>query len=345
MKKYLTIVFAFLCISGIAQDDDLFDLSLEELQTLSIKRTTLVDVPHLHNKGNFMVSYAYRNMFMTENMAGDNQVEHEDVLQDYPLVPEFMRMSMHMLGFMYSPSNKVTLMAMMPYSIKAMNVAGNNGTGSELFFNTTAQGIGDLKITSLANIKYFESGQLFGTLGISIPTGSITERDQTPTSGENTIQLPYPMQLGSGTFDPILALTYLKSTDNYGFGLTVNSILRLYNNSRDYKKGNEYSSLLWYSYVVKKYLILTSRLEATFNSSYSGKDSEMSPTQIPTADPNLQSGIKSFAGLGINILPFSNPKMEQFRITLEAKIPIYQNLDGPQMNTGYILNVSVSQVF
>lgn len=106
MKQYLALVFVFFYISTMAQDDDLFNLSLEELQTLSIKRTTLVDVPHLHSKGDFMVSYAYRNMFMTENMVGDKQVEHEDVLQDYLLVPEFMRMSMHMLGFMYSPSNK-----------------------------------------------------------------------------------------------------------------------------------------------------------------------------------------------------------------------------------------------
>jgi hypothetical protein len=55
MKKTLLSLFFFLSLTSLwAQnfsDEELFEMSLEELMNIRIKQTTLIDVPHTHAKG------------------------------------------------------------------------------------------------------------------------------------------------------------------------------------------------------------------------------------------------------------------------------------------------------
>ena len=60
--------------------------------------------------------------------------------------------------------------------------------------------------------QYLEAGA-----GISVPTGSIDEEGDTPRAPGNQ-QLPYTMQLGSGTWDVPLLLSFRKYGAQWDWG-------------------------------------------------------------------------------------------------------------------------------
>ena len=74
------------------------------------------------------------------------------------------------------------------------------------FFSTHSQGWGDTQLMALYRLQENERQRLHLQLGLSLPTGSITEKDYLPAMmGWEKRVLPAAMQLGSGTVDLIPA--------------------------------------------------------------------------------------------------------------------------------------------
>jgi len=159
---------------------------------------------HTHKKGEFMFSYRVMGMWMEDMLKGDRDISNAGVLQNgYPVTPTEMQMEMHMLGAMYAVSDKVTLMAMASYKSNTMDLIV---IPSGLNFTTNSSGFGDVKIGALINVLEKENHKLHTNLSLSIPTGSIDQRDDIPVKSNSL--LAYPMQIGSGTWDPTLGATY-----------------------------------------------------------------------------------------------------------------------------------------
>ena len=57
------------------------------------------------------------------------------------------------------------------------------------------------------------------------------------------------------------------------------------------------------------------------------------PRRVPTADPDRRGGSRVDLGLGLN---FKLP-MKGHRLAVEAALPVYQDLDGPQLGAEWIL--------
>jgi len=100
---------------------------------------------HMHKKGEWMLSYRYMFMDMDGNRDGTRRVSDDAVLADYPVTPRKMDMEMHMLGVMYGLTDRVTLMAMMPFARLDMDHRTRMGAR----FNTRSTGIGDLKLSGM----------------------------------------------------------------------------------------------------------------------------------------------------------------------------------------------------
>ncbi|MEX2565433.1 MAG: hypothetical protein WD431_05790, partial [Cyclobacteriaceae bacterium] len=167
---------------------------------------------HMHNKGEFMFSYRFMPMWMEDNLKSTDDISNEDIYQSFMVAPQKMQMNMHMLGGMYAPSDRITLMVMGNYISNSMDLR----TGMGIDFTTESSGLGDVTVSSLIKIMNSNRQSLHGNVGISIPTGDIDQRDETPMM--NDAQLAYPMQLGSGTWDPSLGLTYLGQSDKFSWG-------------------------------------------------------------------------------------------------------------------------------
>ena len=178
---------------------------------------------HLHKAGEVMFSYRFMHMDMEGNRIGNRSVSPEEIVTTVPnrfagpptlrVVPTEMTMDMHMFGAMYAPSDIVTLMLMGMYIEKEMDhvtFQGMAGTTRLGTFTTKSSGIGDTTATALVRLHDEPGHKLHANIGLSIPTGSITESDDvlTPMGTRPTLRLPYAMQLGSGTFDLKPGLTY-----------------------------------------------------------------------------------------------------------------------------------------
>ncbi len=213
----IVILIVYLLANNIisAQElpDDPTELSIEELSTLDAFPKNALTF-HTHLAKELMFSYKYIFMQMKGNRDGTNKVSNDEVLESFPITPTEMSMQMHMFNLMYAPTDNLTFMTMIPY----IQLKMDHITRSGVKFTTKSEGFGDLKLKTIytfyGNIRRDKHRFLLDA-GISFPTGSINERDDTP-AGSNQ-KLPYPMQLGSGTFDLLPAIIYIGQTDKFQY--------------------------------------------------------------------------------------------------------------------------------
>ncbi|NEP59687.1 MAG: transporter, partial [Symploca sp. SIO2G7] len=250
---------------------------------------------HTHQAGEFMFSYRYMFMRMDGNRDGTDNLSDQEVLQQFPVTPTNMDMEMHMFGGMYAPTDDLTLMVMIPYVLKEMDHITRMGVN----FTTSSEGFGDLQLTGLYNVLRQNRQRVHFNLGVSFPTGSIDERDDTPAG--NDVRLPYPMQIGSGTFDLKPGVTYLGQADKFSWGAQASTILRLGENSNDYRLGNQFNLTGWVASKWVDWLSTSLRLDFKTLGNISGADPLLNPMMIPTADPDRRGGERLDLGLGLNL--------------------------------------------
>ena len=297
---------------------------------------------HTHNAGEFMLSYRYMTMEMEGTIDGRDGVSDADVLQNYRATPTDMTTQMHMIGAMYAPNNWLTLTGMAPYIIKSMDhVTAMGGK-----FTTRAEGLGDLKLGALWKISSGHGHALHLNTTVSVPTGSIDERDDTPVRDNAT--LPYPMQLGSGTYDLIVGATYRGQSGDLTWGAQVLGTFHTGENDRDYTLGDKGEFNLWSAWKWNNAVSTSLRLKHSKWSNIDGRDERhdaglavMGGRQlIYTIDPNLRAGERTDLMFGTNFLTKSG-----HRFALEYGLPIRQDLEGPQLEVDYGLTVGWQKAF
>ena len=301
------------------------------------------------------MSFRTMRMSMHGNRNGTSSLSPEDIVQtqknafaampmqpaNLRVVPRKMNMEMQMLGAMYAPTDRVTLMAMTSYKNTEMDhltFMGGMGVQRLGTFTTETSGLGDTQVSALFQLGSGIDASWHGTLGVSLPTGDNEEIDEilTPMNIRPTVRLPYPMQLGSGSFDLISGLTYSNHSAKLGWGSQWRSVLRVKDNSDNYRLGDEHQLSTWGSYMVAPSVSLSGRLTYMHKGNIRGKDALiMAPVQ--TADPNRHKRQRLDAGMGANWI-LSN---ENYRLGLELTVPVWQRLSGPQMETDWGLSLGL----
>jgi hypothetical protein len=287
---------------------------------------------HAHEQGDWMISYRFMRMDMDGNRDGTDRLSSSEVLADYMIAPTSMTMDMHMFGAMYGVNDNITVMAMVPYVRNEMDHVTRMGGE----FTTKTSGLGDIKLSGLFNISRWGMHELDFNLGLSMPTGSIDEKDDTP-AGDNQ-HLPYPMQLGSGTWDLIPGLTYLGHNDKLDWGAQAIYVWRLGENDNDYTLGDRFHLTGWLAKDWTPQWSTSLRADAQWWDNIDGSDKKlppMAPMVVPTADPELRGGRRLDLLLGVSFAPASG-WFEGQRFAAEIGAPVYQNLDGPQLETDWI---------
>jgi len=284
---------------------------------------------HLHKEGELMLSYRYMFMDMDGNRDGSRSVSTADVLEDFPVTPTDMDMEMHMLGAMFAPNDKVTLMAMIPYTVLSMNHETRMGQK----FETKADGLGDLKLSGLVLLHENNNHKVHLNAGVSLPTGEIDARDDTPAMAD--AQLPYPMQLGSGTFDLMPGVTYAGQAERFSWGAQALGTIRPGRNDNSYALGNRFETSIWGAMQVINGFSASIRTKWSKWGNISGADPELNPNMVSTADPDRRGGQQLDLGLGVNTL--FKVADTPTRWALEFLIPLARDLDGPQLETDFQL--------
>ncbi len=302
---------------------------------------------HLHKKGEWMLSYRFMFMDMDGNRDGTQRVSDNDVLfppgdpDTFPVAPTKMDMEMHMLGVMYGATDRITLMAMMPFARLDMDHRTRMGAR----FRTRSQGIGDLKLTVLVGLYDHSAGDVRHKFhlnaGISVPTGNDHNRDRTPLG---TVRLPYPMQIGSGTVDLLPGLTYNGRYRHTTFGAQASGIIRLGRNSRDYRRGHGLQVQGWAAQRLTSWLSSSFRLGFVRFGNYGGSDGALNPNLVPTADTSRRAYRRLDLGVGLN---FIIPKgaLAGNRFAVEWVRPVWQETLGPQLETDWVITAGWQLAF
>ncbi|QDU67975.1 transporter [Engelhardtia mirabilis] len=282
---------------------------------------------HVHSKGGWMFSMRYMLMRMNGSRDGTHRLSDSQVLgQGYMVTPTSMDMEMLMFGAMYAPEDWVTLMAMVPYVRKKMShLTGMGGT-----FETESEGLGDIRLSGLFPVWRGDHGGLVHLEGgLSLPTGSTSERDATPMSA--SAKLPYPMQLGSGTTDVVLGATAQRQQDWGSYGAQARGLFRLGENGEDYTLGDVHELTTWAAHRIADDASASLRLAYVQWDDIRGADPELNAAVVPTADPGLRAGQRLDVGLGVN------GRLGSARLAAEVLLPLWQDLDGPQLETDLTL--------
>lgn len=315
---------------------------------------------HRHKKGELMTSYRFGLMDMAGSRDGTDRLTPEEIASSTPnpfgmpptlrVVPTNMTMKMHMAGVMYGLTDRVTLMAMGMYVSKEMDhitFQGPAGTTRLGAFTTESAGFGDTTVAAIVGLDdgSNEHRQINVSLGLSIPTGSIGERDQilTPTGATPSPRLPYPMQLGSGTFDLKPAATARTRMGKVSVGGQLSGVIRLGENDARYSFGNKYEATAWAAYEPAPWMSVSARLRGASIGKVDGQD-PLIAAPVQTADPENQGGEVIEALVGVNFAG-QHGLIKGHRLAIEIGKPLYRNLNGPQLETDLTLRVGWQKTF
>jgi len=205
-------------------------------------------------------------------------------------------------------------------------------TRAGLTFRTNSEGIGDLKLAGLIPVFEWKKHRMHLNAGLSAPIGETDAHDDLPT-GPNQ-RLPYPMQLGSGTWDLLPGLTYNGQTENWSWGAQSLLTIRPGRNKIGYSLGNQYEVTVWGQRKWAKFLSQSLGLRYRIWENIDGRDPGLNPRMVPTADPKSRGGKRLDFLFGINLYM---PKglLKGQRMAFEIGVPVMQSLDGPQLENDW----------
>lgn len=295
---------------------------------------------HVHEAGEFMLSYRFMFMSMRGNRDGSERVSASDVLARFPVTPTAMDMEMHMIGLMWAPHDTITLTAMVPFLRLDMEHRTRLGTS----FTTRAKGIGDVRLSLIAELFTGEHHQLLLNFGASGPTGTLRAEDNLPFTGGERVKLPYPMQLGSGTPDLLPGLTWNALFGRFRLGSQILGTYRVGRNREGYRLGHRLLATSWTELELSPWLSGSLRVAFEGWKNVVGDDGDLAAALVPTADPDRRAGRRVDVAVGVNLMLQHGP-LRGHRLALELARPVYQSLDGPQLETDWIATLGWQLAF
>jgi nitrous oxide reductase accessory protein NosL len=304
------------------------------------------DIYHTHPAGMWMVNYKFMHMDMRGLRDGTTDVSMRKVIPmmgtkyGYMMAPTEMTMDMHMLMVMYGITDNLTVMAMANYQINEMDMVMNMGMGNKREPVMRTSGLGDTEVRGIYKInKHFT-----GSLGLSLPTGDIEKEFETMGM---TFRDPYDMQLGSGSYDLKPAITYSSLSDDGKWNWGAQAMYTWHTDKND--NGWSYGdSLKVTGWLQRAFGPASAWLRMAYSDTgrIRGEDDEieklldpMMGAPTPDADPSNYGGQRLDGMLGLS---FPNGPVS---IGVEGGVPLYQNLNGLQLETQWFLSASIQIMF
>ena len=316
---------------------------------------------HMHEKGEFMLSYRFMHMDMQGNRTGTDSMGADTIVTTVPnrffgrpmqpptlrIVPTEMSMDMHMFGAMYAPTDWLTLMVMGMYMEKDMEhttYMGGRGTNVRGSFRVKTDGIGDTRASGLIRLHDDGMHRLHLNAGVSFPTGSTSETHEilTPMGARPTVRVPYAMQLGSGTYDLLPGITYNGHSGEVYWGGQYMGTFRL-DDDHGYSLGDKHTLSAWLNYQWRPFISTALRLQFDTLGEIDGMD-PMIAGPVQTADPGNYGGDELTLNLGMNLMGQTGSLAGQ-RLAVELSLPLLRDLNGPQMETDWTITAGWQYAF
>jgi hypothetical protein len=308
-------------------------------------------ISHSHPRGGSMLAYTYMGMRMKGNLSGSDRITDDEIFRrDYSMSPQEMNMDMHMIMAMYGVTGRLSFMAMFGYTGNSMDMTsyasghshGSGNSGSALHSHESS-GMSDTKLWGLYKLYNGIGSSVLASMGISLPTGNfrVIAGEHGTIPGERA---GYMMQPGTGTWDLMPGITWLKSGSRATYSLQALGIVRPFRNASDYRWGEELNVNAWGSYSLRPMLSVSLRGEAIISSAISGRDALIYSYTEPASNPGNYGGIRINGLAGINLY-VTKGFLRDSKIGFEFGQPLYQFVNGIQQKYQSALIATVSKSF
>jgi hypothetical protein len=148
------------------------------------------------------------------------------------------------------------------------------------------------------------------------------------------------MQIGSGTFDTNVGITYLGQKKVYSWGSQVKSTFRFGENANDYALGNTYTFNNWFAIKATNWLSFSARIEGIIVDKIRGINTNLKPMMVTTANISNSGGKFVNKAFGCNLYA-PNGKLKNLRFGLEYSAPFYQKPKGIQLKLKETITVGL----
>jgi hypothetical protein len=308
------------------------EMSLQELFDQSIDETS----KEQDQTSPWKLAYQFKAAEFEGYLDGTQDLNFEDVLwngpselrtsKNFPVLPTVISQQAHILALGYQFDRHWSGQISIPYikqKTDHISIVDNYD-----FFVIETDGLGDTAVSASYSWQNATASTWRISFGLSLPTGSIDEVGDTPREPGDQ-ELPYTMQLGSGTYDFPFELSYQNSEID-GFNLSLTANIRTGENDRHYRLGNNYSLNGRYKIELSPTFQTFAGLAFHYSGSIEGQDDALlvnGPFPYPAGitNPQLYGGKKINVRLGL-IVQLSDDS----RFNIQFGKPVYQNLNGPQ---------------
>lgn len=319
---------------------EMADLSLQELFSLSTDDI----VPS--NDNLWQVGFMYKWVRLKGFKEGNSNISNKDILfvpslnsrtdRNFPVLPTLItqKVAIGSLSYAINKNSNVSInVSYIEQSTDHISIVPGYG-----LFTIGSSGLGDITL-NYSNVFLRKDNQQWSySIGLSAPTGSIDEEGDTPRAPDDQ-QLPFTMQLGSGTWDIPMGLSYQNNSDVWLWGANILSKIRLGKNKRNYTLGDRIAFTTWIKWRVNKYFSPFFKLIYQNWGTIDGRD-EDTTVSGPFPFPAGITNPKFFGGEKINTTIGTDVLWKDHYLTFDFNIPVYQNLNGIQPKENFNLNVS-----
>jgi hypothetical protein len=330
-------------------------------------------------EGKLVLSITPNFAHLAGHRIGDRGVSSEQIVATTPwfnsptaklrLVPQHVRVATQTVGLAYGVTKNFALVltaGMVERNLDMLTFRGPAGVQRLGMSYTGTAGLQDFTLSGVYRIYQDPIHRIQLNLGMSFPTGSTgnTFTLLSPAGQYVTSRAFYALQPGTGTFDVMPGIVYAGYIDQWSWGVSYRGRFPLAENGRDSLEGGEIvqgvadSIAMWRPWTSGGYrwgdlhefngwvgytwipgLTTTARVNATLQGPIRGFD-PMIRGRAQAANPNFYGGerVEIFGGANISgkFIGYENVS-----VAIEAGVPVYQYLNGPQIRKNWQAGMSL----
>ncbi len=200
---------------------------------------------------------------------------------------------------------------------------------------TGTKGFSDLTTSGVYKIYEDKNNRVQISSGFAYPVSPDTQNIQLiqPDGSYSNERAFYSLQPGSRTFDYLPGVVYVAQWADWSWGISYRGRIPLINNPQGWRFGNLHEFNSWVGYNLGQNISSTIRLSNTLQGAIHGHDPQISGASVPT-NPNFYGGFLTeiFGGLGIDGGMIGH---QELSIEIESGVPLYQDLNGPQIRKNW----------
>ncbi|MDF1837676.1 MAG: transporter [Planctomycetota bacterium] len=225
---------------------------------------------------------------------------------------------------MFGFDERLDLYFVVPYSTHNIDQDLTLGGTSDV----ESDGLGDIQIGGVFRSYDHGPTRVSYMAGISLPTGKVNESGE--YDGMASTKLPYPLQLGSGTFDLLPGVLIESQRGDMQWGARASGRIHLQSaHDEAWFRSNSGRVDLWVGTEVGEDVRGTLRAQADWWGDLHGADPDLVQLRNPLEDPLRQGGsrVTLFGGLGKDL-----DKNGNNHLGIEVGFPVEEWLDGPALS-------------